>query len=70
MIQVGSILFVSDKSGVSLCECIKVLSSGKKRIAFLSDVILVSVKRLNLLRFSRLKDRQKKNFQRELYIEL
>lgn len=62
MVQVGSILFVTDKSGTALCECIKVLGSGKKRIAYLSDVILVSIKRLNLLRYSRLKERQKKKF--------
>lgn len=62
MVQLGSLLFVSDKSGVSFCECIKVLGSGKKRIAYLGDVILVSVKRLNLLRFSKLKERQKRKF--------
>ena len=62
MIQSGSLLFVSDKSGIALCECIKVLGSSKKRIASLGDVVLISVKRLTYMRFSLLKERQKKKF--------
>jgi large subunit ribosomal protein L14 len=46
MIQVGSILKVSDKTGVVLVQCIKVLGNARKRIAFLGDVILVTVQRL------------------------
>jgi large subunit ribosomal protein L14 len=43
MIQLGSILKVTDKTSVVLVQCIKVLGSSKKKIAFLGDVILVSV---------------------------
>jgi len=43
MIQLGSILKVSDKTCVVLAQCIKVLGSAKKKIAYLGDVILVSV---------------------------
>jgi ribosomal protein L14 len=45
MIQVGTILKVTDKTGVVLVQCIKILgASSKKRIAYLGDVILVSVR--------------------------
>ena len=45
MIQLGSILKVTDKTGVVLVQCIKILGvSSKKKIAFIGDVILVSVK--------------------------
>lgn len=47
MIQAGSVLKVCDRTGVSLVQCIKVFGSFKKRIAFLGDVILVSVKKFN-----------------------
>jgi len=47
MIQLGTILKVSDKTGVVLVQCIKVFGSYKKRIAYLGDVILVTVKRIN-----------------------
>lgn len=48
MIQQGSILNVSDKTGVVLVQCIKVFGSKKKRIAFLGDVILVVIKKIIL----------------------
>lgn len=48
MIQVGTIRKVSDKTGVVLVQCIKVLGPSKKRIAFIGDVIIVSVKRIIL----------------------
>jgi ribosomal protein L14 len=44
MLQVGSVVKVSDKTGVILAQCIKVLGPGKRRLAELGDVILVSVK--------------------------
>jgi ribosomal protein L14 len=43
MIQLGTIVKVSDKTSVVLGQCIKVLGQKKKGIAFIGDVILVSV---------------------------
>jgi len=62
MIQVGSILKVSDKTGVVLVQCIKVLGNARKRIAFLGDVILVTVQRLNPARFKNVKLFRRKKF--------
>lgn len=62
MIQLGTILKITDKTGVSAAMCIKVLGSGKKSIALLGDIILISVRGINLLRFSKLRDRQKRKF--------
>jgi large subunit ribosomal protein L14 len=62
MVQVGSILRVSDKTGVILVQCIKVLGNARKRIAFLGDVILVTVQRLNPTRFKNVKLFRRKKF--------
>jgi len=62
MIQQGTILKVSDKTGVVLVQCIKVFGSYKKRIAFLGDVVLVSVKRINPRKFQNVKFFKKKRF--------
>jgi ribosomal protein L14 len=44
MIQLGSIMKVTDKTCVVLSQCIKIPSSfSKKKIAYLGDVIIVSV---------------------------
>lgn len=43
MIQLGSILNVTDKSGIVLVQCIKVLGPYKKKIAVLGDSIVVTV---------------------------
>jgi ribosomal protein L14 len=43
MVQLGSILKVSDKTSIVLVQCIKVLKSYKKRIASMGDMILVAV---------------------------
>jgi large subunit ribosomal protein L14 len=51
MIQLGTILKVADKTGVVLVQCIKVFGSSKKRIAFIGDVVLVSVQRIILKSF-------------------
>lgn len=64
MIQSGSILHISDRSGVALGECIKVIRATKKQIAYIGDVIIVVVKRLNFLRFAKLKERQQRRFSR------
>ena len=62
MIQVGSVLKVCDRTGVSLVQCIKVFGSYKKRIAFLGDVVLVSVKKFNTSRSQFNKARRRRRF--------
>lgn len=62
MIQVGSILKVVDKTGVVLVQCIKVIGPHKKRIAFIGDVILVSVKRINPKKFKKMKWFKRKKY--------
>lgn len=62
MIQAGSILKVVDKTGVTLVQCIKVIGPYKKRIAFLGDVIIVSVKRLNPKKFKNVKWFRRKRY--------
>jgi large subunit ribosomal protein L14 len=62
MIQVGTILKVSDKTGVSLVQCIKVLGPYKKKIAYIGDVILVSVKHINPKKFKKMKLFKRKRF--------
>jgi len=46
MIQVQTILKVSDNSGVQTVRCIKVLGGFKKKYAKLGDVIVVSVQKI------------------------
>lgn len=62
MIQAGSIVKVCDKTGVTLALCVKVIGSAKKRIAFMGDVILVSVKRINPKKFKNVKLFRRKKF--------
>jgi len=62
MIQVGTILKVCDKSGVSLVQCIKVIGSYKKRIGYIGDIILVSVKHINPKKFVKMKLFKRKRF--------
>ena len=62
MIQVGTIVKVSDKTGVVLGQCIKVLGPTRKRIAFIGDLVIVTVKRLNIDRFKRIKASRRKKF--------
>jgi large subunit ribosomal protein L14 len=58
----GTILKVTDKTGVSLVQCIKVFGHSRKRIAKLGDVVLVSVKWISRRRYANLKVRLKKRF--------
>jgi ribosomal protein L14 len=44
MIQVCSLVKVADKTGVVLGVCIKVIGPAKKRIAYLGEIFLISVK--------------------------
>ena len=62
MIQVGTILKVCDKTGVSLVQCIKVLGTFKKPIAYINDIILVSVIHINPKKFQHMKFFKKKRF--------
>jgi len=63
MIQLGTVLKVTDKTGVVLVQCIKILgASSKKRIAYIGDVILVSVKWINPRKFVKVKERKKKQY--------
>lgn len=62
MVQLGTILKVTDKTGVSLVQCIKVFGSSKKKIALIGDVVLVSVKWISRRRYANLKPRLKKRF--------
>src|SRR3954471_16092057 len=62
MIQVGSILKVCDKTGVSLVKCIKVLGPSKKKIANIGDVILVAIKHINPKKFVKMKLFKRKRF--------
>jgi len=62
MVQLGSILRVTDKTCVVLVQCIKVLGISTKKIAFLGDVILVSVQWINSKKFLLLKARMQKRY--------
>lgn len=62
MIQVGTILKVCDKTGVSLVQCIKVFGPSKKRIASIGDLILVSVQQINPKKFQSMKLFKRKRF--------
>jgi len=44
MIQVQTILNVADNSGVKKVMCIKVLGGSKRRYAYVTDIIVCSVK--------------------------
>ncbi len=62
MIQVGTILKVSDKTGVTLVKCIKVLAQSKKSIAYIGDIIIVSVQFINSKKIQKLKWNKRKRF--------
>lgn len=62
MIQSGSILKISDTTGVKLVRCIKVLSASNKQIACLGDLILVTVLKIDSKKFAGVKFFKKKKF--------
>jgi len=62
MVQLGSILKVSDKTSIVLVQCVKVLKSYKNKIAKTGDVILVSVQWINTKKYVLLKARFKKKY--------
>lgn len=64
MLQLTSYLKVCDRTGIVTGQCIKVLGPRKKLIGKLGDMILVTVKRVNVRRLSFVKVRLQKRFQR------
>lgn len=52
MVQLNTFLRIVDNSGVSLVQCIKVLGTSDKRVAFVGDIVIVSVKKLLPFSFS------------------
>lgn len=64
MLQLNSMVKVCDRTGLVLAQCIKVLGGRKRQTASLGDVVLVSVKRINVVRLSFIKPRIRKKFQR------
>jgi large subunit ribosomal protein L14 len=62
MVQQGTILKVCDRTGVILAQCIKVFGPSSKRIAKLGDVVLVSVKKVNVKRFQLTGTKKRKRF--------
>lgn len=62
MIQAGTMLKVTDKTGVVLVQCIKVFGPIRKRIAYLGDVVLISIKKVNIKKLTSLKTKKKKKY--------
>jgi len=62
MVQSGTIVRIIDKTTTVLGRCIKVFGPAKKRLAFLGDVVLLSVIWINVKKASRLKPRLRKRF--------
>lgn len=62
MIQVGTVLKVADKTGVSLVRCIKVLGPYKKRIGKIGDLILTSIIHINPTILSKIKAHKRRRF--------
>lgn len=64
MIQLSTIVTVTDKSGVLLGQCIKVLGTSSARIASYGDLILISVLLIDRKKFFQAKPRLRQRFQR------
>jgi ribosomal protein L14 len=62
MIQPGTILNICDKTGVVLVKCLKIFGSAKRKCAYLGDVVLVSVQRINPKKFQNVKLFRRKKF--------
>ena len=62
MIQLGTIVKVTDKTSIVLGQCIKVLKSYKNRIAYMGDIVLITVQWVNSKRYSLLKARLQKKY--------
>lgn len=62
MLQAGTLVKVTDKTGIVLAQCIKVFGPSKKRIAVIGDVVLLSVKRINLKKLNAGKNKKRRKF--------
>ena len=62
MIQIGTILNVCDKTGITLAQCIKVFGQSRKKIGFIGDIVLISVKQINPKKFKNMKLFKRKRF--------
>jgi large subunit ribosomal protein L14 len=62
MIQAGSLLKIVDNSGITLVKCIKVLTTFKSRIAYMGDLIIVSVKHMNPKKLKKIKMLRRKRY--------
>jgi len=62
MVQAGTLLKVTDKTGVVIVQCIKVFGATRKRIAYLGDVVLVSIKHTNVKKLARLKAKKRRKY--------
>ena len=62
MVQQGTFLKVTDRTGVVLVQCIKVLGPSKRGIAYIGDVVLVTVKKINTKQFHGIASRKKRKF--------
>jgi large subunit ribosomal protein L14 len=63
MIQLGTILRITDRTGVVIAQCIKILNVSKYRVAKIGDIFLISVKGINVKRLSLAKPRIQKKYQ-------
>ena len=55
MIQRQSLLTILDNSGAKSVQCISILGGFKKKIAYIGDIIVVSVKHLRVKNKSKIK---------------
>jgi large subunit ribosomal protein L14 len=62
MIQPGSLVKITDNSGVIMGQCIKVLGHSRKGATY-GDLILISVRTINKRKFANAKERLRKRFQ-------
>lgn len=62
MIQLNSYLHCTDKTTVVGVTCIKVVGSFSKKIAYLGEMIIVCVQKVNIRKYVLLKDRLQKRF--------
>jgi len=64
MIQQGTMLKVTDKTGVVVVQCIKVFGPIRKKIAYLGDVVVVSVKKINIKKLASLKAKKRRKYKK------
>jgi ribosomal protein L14 len=62
MVQAGTMLRVTDKTAVVLVECLRVFGPMSKRIAYIGDVVLVSIKKINIKKLMRLRVKKRRRY--------